>query len=364
MISKADYIWLERHTDILNKVQDIDSLAKQFVKFKIYRPGHLQKIQDIFKDYTCISGKNNKDAWVKIKGLTLENFDAIAADNGGQLIGDSKNKDIYYIPADYEMYHKIIRRSSAKLLANLSNRKKLNILFALAQNLSIHNRLRGNNHDFIEQNSDKVTALLQLKIPDDFMRKEYKKVQAITSKIASLPNIRAKLNKFQLLSKKEQQSLIKEVSRITAEVNKVEPPKVHFITNKQSARDSHIADWVQTDAFADYQDIYINKDLLKSYSGLEALTMGFHETTHVAQSGSDYKDFLEMEDIFSPRLNYLQNYAETYASLPLEMITYNLEQEFCEQLNKKLNLKIKDYAYMTEYSYARMYMQKSLRRAY
>lgn len=364
MISKADYIWLERHTDILNKVQDIDSLAKQFVKFKIYRPSHLHKIQNIFKDYTCISGKNNKDSWVKIKGLTLEDFDAIASDNGGQLLGDSKNKDIYYIPADYEMYHKIIRRSSAKLLANLSNRKKLNILFALAQNITVNNRLRGNSRDFIEQNSDKVTALLQLKIPDDFMRKEYEKVQIITSKIVSLPDIQAKLNKFQLLSKEEQQSLIKEVSSITAEVNNVEPPKVHFITSKQADRDSNIADWVQTDAFADYQDIYINKDLLKSYSGLEALTLGFHETTHVAQSGSDYKDFPEMEDIFSQRLNYLQNYAETYASLPLEMITYNLEQEFCEQLNKKLNLKNKDYAYITEYSYAQTYMQKSLRRAY
>lgn len=71
MISKEEYKWLERHTDILNKVPNLDDYAYTDVKFKVYRPAHVQKIKDIFKDYKCISGQNKNDIWVKSKALRL-----------------------------------------------------------------------------------------------------------------------------------------------------------------------------------------------------------------------------------------------------------------------------------------------------
>ena len=71
-----------------------------------------------------------------------------------------------------------------------------------------------------------------------------------------------------------------------------------------------------------------------------------------------------MEEMFSHRLNYLQNHSDTYSAIPTEMVTYNLEQEFCQQLENHLNLKINDYAYHEEYSIAQQYIQKALRRAY
>lgn len=94
------------------------------------------------------------------------------------------------------------------------------------------------------------------------------------------------------------------------------------------------------------------------------MTLAFHETTHVAQSNLDYKDFPEMEEMFSHRLNYLQNYADTYSATPLEMVTYNLEQEFCEQMNKRLKLKVRDYSYNNEYNVAKQYIQKAMHRAF
>ena len=67
--------------------------------------------------------------------------------------------------------------------------------------------------------------------------------------------------------------------------------------------------------------------------------------------------------MFSHRLGYLQNHADIYMSIPMEMVTYNLEQEFCEQLDTKLKMKMCDYSYETEYNIAQQYMIKALRRA-
>lgn len=363
MISKEEYKWLEHHTDILNNVPDLNDYAQQNIKFKVYRPNHIQRIKDIFKEYQCVSGRNKNDIWIKIKGLTIDDFNDIACSYSGDLIYDMQCHDINYIPMDKKYNYKIIRRSPANLLSNLNNRKKLDILFSFAQSIFISEEKRQKHLNFIEQNSAKFLALLQLKIPTDFMREEYKKVQKITEQISSLPNIKNKLKNFTLLPQTQQFNLVKEVSRITAEVNGVTPPKVHFITSKQANNDSKVAEWVQTDAYADFQDIYINKDLLKSYSGIEALSLAFHETTHIAQSNLDYPEFPEMEDMFSHRLGYLQNHADTYTAIPVEMVTYNLEQEFCEQLDSKLNMKMHDYEYETEYNNAQRYMIKALRRA-
>lgn len=363
MINKEEYKWLERHTDILNRVSNLEDSAYTDIKFKIYRPAHVQKVKDMFKDYKCASGQNKNDMWVKVKGLTITEFNNNICYFNADLIYDMAENDINYILADQKFNRKIVRRATPKLLANLSNRKKLDILFSFAQNPFPNEEKRLKQFDFIEQNSDKFVALLQLKIPAGFMRKETEKVEKITAKIAALPNIRTKMNNFQLLPKSEQQALICETARLTAEINGVKPPKVHFITNKQANSDPD-ANWIQTDAFAEFHDIYINKDLVKSYSGIEALTLAFHETTHIAQSNTDYKDFPEMEEMFSHRLNYLQNHVDTYSAVPMKMVTYNLEQEFCNQLEQRLNLKMRDYIYHEEYGIARQYIQKALRRAY
>lgn len=364
MISKEEYKWLEHHTDILNNVPNLDDYERIDIKFRVYRPAHVQKIKDIFKEYQCISGQNKNYRWVKVKNFTLSDFNNISYDFCADLIYNTAEHDINYLPTDKKRNYKIIRRATPKLLSNLSNHKKLDILFTFAQSIFPTTEKRDKAISFIEQNSSKFVALLQLKIPADFMREEYKKVKKITSLISDLPDIKNKLDSFQLLPREEQQSLIRKISGITAEVNGIKPPKVHFITNKQANNDPLIADWVQTDAFADYQDIYVNKDFIKTYSGLEALTLAFHETTHVAQSNLDYKDFPEMEEMFSHRLNYLQNYADTYSATPLEMVTYNLEQEFCEQMNKRLKLKVRDYSYNNEYNVAKQYIQKAMHRAF
>ena len=42
----------------------------------------------------------------------------------------------------------------------------------------------------------------------------------------------------------------------------------------------------------------------------------------------------------------------------------NLEQEFCEQMNKRLKLKVRDYSYNNEYNVAKQYIQKAMHRAF
>lgn len=366
MISKADYIWLERHTDILNIVPNLDDYATENVKFKVYRPAHLQKIKEIFKNHTCVSGKNKEYAWIKVKGLTLDKLDDMAQNYFGSLIYDTLEHGIYYIPTNKKRNQKILRRATPNLLANLSNRKKLDILFSYAQTIFVSEEQRQRQNNFILQNSDKFQALLNLKIPTEFMNKEYEKVRQIVEKIAAIPDIKSKLSRFNTLPEKEQHRLIEQTCRITAEVNGIEPPKIHYLSQKQINNDPQIADWVETDAFADDKDIYINKQFLKKYNGIECLNLAFHETTHIAQSGANYQNFPEMEEIFSHHLFYLQNCADTYLSIPMETITYSLEKEFCNRLAEKVQMQTqtKTSSYETEYNIAWQNLSKSLRRAY
>lgn len=365
MISKTDYIWLERHTDILNIVPNLDDYAIKDVKFKVYRPAHLQKIKEIFKNYTCISGKNKNNTWIKVKGFTLDNLNNTAQNYFGYLIYDSIEHGVYYIPTNKKRNQKILRRATPDLLANLSNRKKLDILFSYAQTMFVSEEQQQRRNNFIFRNSDKFQALLNLKIPTEFMNEEYKKVRQIVEKIAAIPDIKSKLSRFNTLPEKEQHRLIEQTCRITAEVNGIEPPKIHYLSQKQ-INDEKQADWIETDAFAEEKDISINKNFLKKYNGTQCLSLAFHETTHLAQSGSNYTDFPEMEEIFSHHLFHLQNYTDLYISIPSETITYCLEKEFCEKLVEKTNMKIQkeSSSYETEYSMARQYLNKYLRRAY
>ena len=364
MINETDYKWLERHTDILNIVPNIDDYARESVKFKVYRPNHIQKIKDIFKNYKCDSGQNKKDLWVKVNGFTLDNLNEAALQYFGDMIYDCREYGIYFMPENRRRNKRILRKSSPKLLANLSNRKKLDILFSYAQTLFPTQKIREQQYDFIEENSEKFQALLQLKIPSSFMENEYQKVQQIVAQIASMPNIKEKLENFSTLNEKDKRYILNETSRITAEVNKVKPPKVYYLSQKQINKDEQIAQWVQTDAYSDYCNIYLNKDFFPKYTGLECLTLAFHETTHIAQTNADYPDFPEMEELFSHRLNYLQNHSEIYLSIPMEIVTYNLEKRFQQQLAEKLHLKTNETYYNTEYEITQEYLAKALRRSY
>ncbi len=364
MINKADYMWLERHTDILNIVPNIDDYAYEFAKFKVYRPSHVQKIKEIFKKYKCVSGQNKKDIWIKIKGFTLDKLNETAYQYFGDMIYDCCDHGIYFMPANKRRNQRILRKASPRLLENLSNRKKLDILFSYAQTIFPTEQQRLHQNDFIEKNGEKFKALLQLKIPSRFMESEYQKVQQIVSKIALLPDIKNKLENFQSLSESEQRFILSETSRITAEVNGVKPPKIHYLSQKQINNDEQVAEWTQADAYADYQDIYLNKDFLKTYNGVECLTLAFHETTHIAQSNINYPEFPEMEEMFSHRLDYLQNHAETYLSIPMELVTYNLEKDFRNKISEKLKVKSKETFYDSEYNITQQYMKRALRRAY
>ena len=364
MIKEADYKWLERHTDILNIVPNLDDYASESVKFKVFRPNHINKIKEIFKNYKCTCGQNKKDIWIKINGFTLDNLNDTAFQYFGDMIYDSYEHGIYFMPENRRRNKRILRKSSPKLLANLSNRKKLDIVFSYAQTLFPTEKIRQNQYNFIEENSEKFKAVLQLKIPSRFMEAEYQKLQQIVAKVASIPNIKEKLENFSSLSEKDRRYILNETSRITAEVNGINPPKVYYLSQKQVNNDQQISQWVQTDAFSDYQDIYLNKDFFPKYTGIECLTLAFHETTHIAQTNADYPDFPEMEELFSHRLNYLQDHSETYLSIPMEVVTYNLEKRFQKQLADKLQLKTNETYYNTEYAIAQKHLEKSLRRSY
>lgn len=365
-MEKEDYIWLERNTEIANTCKSAEECAVKDVKFKVYRENHLKRLRQIFKDYSLKMRRDKKDNLpvLTVKGYTLDNFYDAALKNNAVLVLDITAKKVHYISADGGKNRRIFRKSPAKLLANLTNRKKLNILSAFSTSFFTTEEQDKRLTKTIAGNADKFNALLQLKFPKEFVRREEEKVAEIVEEIAQIPNIRRKLSGFCRLPFAKQQELMDTVCRLTAEKNGIPAPNTTYISQEEMAEQDSFAKWLDTDAFTSERDIFFNKDRFSVTSGIESLSMAFHETSHIAQMYADYEQFPEMEEILGAKLIYLSSYAETYLSSPQEMLTYPLEKEFIQQMEKRLQIKNRQSFYESEYAETAFSLQKALRRAY
>lgn len=365
-MKKEDYIWLERNTEIVCTCKSLEECAVKDVKFKVYRENHLKHLRQIFKDCPLKMRRDRKDGLpcLTVKGFTVDNFYDIALENNAALVLDTTAKKVHYISADKDKNRRIFRKSSAKLLANLPNRKKLNILYAFSTSFFTTEEQDNRLTKTITRNADKFNALLQLKFPKDFVRDEIKKIDEIVEEIAGIPQIKRKLSGFCRLSFPEQKKLMDTVCRLTAEKNGIPEPKTTYLTQKEMAEQDSFAKWLDTDAFTSERDIFFNKERFSVTSGIESLSMAFHETCHIAQMYADYKQFPEMEEILGAKLLYLSSYEETYLSSPQEMLAYQLEKEFIQQMEKQLKMKNRQNFYESEYAETAVFLHKALRRAY
>lgn len=109
-----------------------------------------------------------------------------------------------------------------------------------------------------------------------------------------------------------------------------------------------------------------NTDKLQNLSGIQCLSLAWHETNHVAQSYGDYTQYPIMEDILSHRLNYLNEYADIYIMHPQEKVNYALEKQFMEESVARIGLRADDKTFLprVEYDVATQYMVKSMQRKY
>lgn len=365
-MQKRDFIWLTRNTDIDNECNSMEECDSTAVIFKIFRPHNLVRIKEIFSDHKIQRYKDQNDFhYVEIKDYSLDAFAADAQKFNADIMYNAPNGKLYYVPVDATAYLRNFRRSSPAMLNNLSTRKKLNMLLALNQDCYISQKVQENRDEFLEYNSDKLNALLNLQIPSVFWDDEKRKIRLITAEIAKIPNIKPALENFHVLSPVRQKKLFKSVSEITAKYNHITLPHLFLLNNEEVKAFAH-ADWVDADAFAFEKNIYINTDKMKELNGIQCLSLAWHETNHIAQSYGDYRKYPMMEDMFNHRLNYLNEYADVYIMHPQEKVTYALEKLFLEESVARIGLIPDKQMFLprSEYNVATQYMAKAMQRKF
>jgi len=362
-ITKADLVWLTYNTEICNTCRTVDDCFTQDIVFQVYRPHHLDKLHQIFSDYKIVDTKDKKNnCYAKIKNFTINDlYYAIREYNGDMFLNISDNK-VYFVPIDRVKYRRIFNRTPIRILINLPDSVKLNILKSLRQKCYMSAKGKEKSEDALYKKTNKLWALLQLHIPSQFMEDEMRKVRLIAGEIAQLPNIKENIEGFRHLPLKEQQNLLTKVCEITARHNHIDVPNIRFLTQKQTDADAGLEKWISAEAFSYEKNVCINKSFFKKDDGVQALSLAWHETTHVAQAYGDYSKYPLVEELFNQNLDFLQKMPQTYLFHPQEEVVYSLEKQFIEKVVEFTGVKTNDatFIYEPEYDIATQYIHRSM----
>lgn len=367
-ISKRNYIWLERNTIINSYCEKVEDADKTGLSFKVYRPHHIEKLYDIFADYKLDLHKDSDNLlYVRIKGQTLDDLWNESVKHGGDLILDTNDCRAFYVPVDKEKYKRIVRRSSAKMLTGLSTRKKLDILFGLSQDIFYSEHAEIQHEKFMEKNMGKILSLMIMKFPKKFVDDEKRKMRLVAADVAKIPNIKNVLDNFETLSLDEKKLLMDNVVEITAKYNNIHKPNIYFLTTKEMNENLEVSEWFDTDAYASLGNVCFDETKVDKYSGLKCITLAFHEAWHVGQNFGNFSKFENVEDMLSEKLKYLGNCSETYNLTANELLAYNMENLFMEEVVKYTGAFVKDDDIndaKSNYDISAQYVAKAINRSY
>lgn len=366
-MKKQDFVWLTYNTDIDNECEKFEDCQYEKVMLKLHRKNHLPKIKEIFADHPVQIYKDENDFYfIEVKDMTLCDFCQTAVENGSDIIYNEPDGKCYYVPVDNRKYMHIFRKSKPKMLYQLSTRKKLDILYGLSQDCFDNLAKKQRRKEFLDDNSDKINALLQMAIPEDFWEREQRKVRLITAEIAQIPNIKDKLENFQNLSLKDKKDLFTQTCYITAKYNRIKKPNLHFISQKQMDEYTSESEWMNAEAFASDNNIYVNINSLNNLSGIQWIGVAWHETNHIAMAHGDYSENPMMEDMLGTRLDYINDIQDSYIFHPQEKVNYALENRFIEEIITRTGAKPDENTtkMYSEYAVAIQYMARSLQRKY
>lgn len=364
-MNEKEYIWLTRNTMIDNQCNKFKDCYVEKVVFKLFRKHHLAEIKRIFANHEVQAYKDGKDyVYLEVKDLTIADFCKTAMDYNSDIIYNDPTGRCYYDPANRKKYEHILRLSTPQQLIQLSPRKKLDILMSVNKDCYFSLRHKRKHELALDIKSDKINALLQFPISGEFWEREQRKVRLIAAEIAQIPNIKKKLENFQTLEYKVQKKLFAQICKITAKYNGIKPPTVQFLSEEEVKMYTPDNEWVNPEGFASEKTVFVNRGALKNLSGVQFLSLAWHETNHIAMSHGNYSQFPLMEDILSPRLDYINDLEQCYILHPQEKINYALEKQFIEEVVNRTGVKAdkKTMDFSLEFAIASQYMAKSLQR--
>lgn len=363
-MEKKDYIWLTRNTEIDNFCERFEDCSAQSVIFKLFRKSHLPKIKAIFAGHPFEQYEDKQDnVYFTVKDTSLTDLCQIAMEHNSDITYLDEVKRAYFEPVDRQRYRSLFWRKTPVQLSQLPPAEKLNILFSLNKDYYISEGRDKRHFAALEHQSNKINALLQLPIPPAFWEREKRKIRLISAAIATIPNIKEKLENFAELDCPAQQKLLKQTAALTAHYGGISTPVISLVTQKEM-RQLAGCGWQTTDAINIEKDIYIGKSWLKKQSGIRCLALAWHETNHVVMAGGDFSQFPLMEDMLNPRLTYLGDIEEAYVMSPQEKINYALEKQFIEECVTRTGVKKfgNTFQLAAELDVAAQYMARSLQK--
>lgn len=285
-----------------------------------------------------------------LENLSLEKLQKIVNEFNPQYLARKKIKQIKA---------KEFSLLSPDKIANLPLEKKLEymeILFPLNQTVD-------NLKTVCQENYENIRACLyNIKFPADFWNKEKKSAERYASLISAQPQMVDKLKNWKHTSLDEKKDVISQAAKIFEYVYGIKPEIVFTTAVEEKAK--NIARGLDADTHIDaaYQrggKIYFNTDRLQESDNFFAVSVLFHEGTHLRQHFQTFED-ANVERIFNCNLvnaalyedlannKTAAEYKDLYAMQPDEVHACGLQAYMEQQLTEKSGINKTHYKVLAE----------------
>lgn len=239
---------------------------------------------------------------------------------------------------------------STQQIANLPMEKKIEymeILFPMSQNVE-------ELVEVCKKNGDNIRAcLFNMDFPQSFWNEEKKSAQRYAALITNQPKITDKLKNWQQISLEDKKTVIEKAGKIFEFVYGIKPEIIYFTPEEERAQNRAQGLPEDTHINAAYQKggkIYFNEERLQDSDNFFAISVLFHEGTHLRQHFKTFKDPL-VERIFNCAMSNVtvyenmvndkksSDYKDLYTMQPCEVHAHGLQEYVEQQITEKTGIR-------------------------
>lgn len=235
---------------------------------------------------------------------------------------------------------------STQEVADLPIEKKLEYMEALFY----ASQTVGETMNICEKNEENIrVCLFNMDFPQSFWKTEKETADRYVAMVASQPEITDKMKNWSQTTLEEKKSVVSQAAKIFEYVYNIKVPLNFFSPEEKKAKnralglpeDTHIEGAYQKDG-----EIFLNEERLQDSDNFFAMSVVFHEATHLRQHSEVFKDPLVERILncsvgnatyYEDKLNDKDSvtYRDLYAMQPSEKHAYGLqeyvENEFTEK---------------------------------
>lgn len=286
----------------------------------------------------------------QIDNLSLTDFNELITRYQPQYLERKREKE-----KKIEQFSKM----STQEVANLSLEQKLDyieILFPSYQNMDQLKEICQNNQENLR------ACLFNIDFPKSFWINEKKSTDRYVSLIASQPEIIDKIKNWQETSLDDKKFVIQQSAKIFKYIYGVAPEIAYFTPEEERSRIRAMGGDEKAHINAAYFSkgkIHFNEERLQNSDNFFAVSVLFHEGTHLRQHHNNFNNPL-VERIFDSNLTHInayemlsndkdaKNYKDLYTMQPAEAHAYGLQEYFEQRFTERTGIEKNHYTDLTK----------------